>query len=93
MLVLQDVRLAGPDRSLLGTFTNQAALAIDRALLREQALRTRLLEEIDRWRNALDGGRIARPQDAARLHQDGGVEPAAGRMSSWGRGTGQSSSS
>ena len=55
MLVLQDVRLAGPDRSLLGTFTNQAALAIDRALLREQALRTRLLEEIDRWRNALMG--------------------------------------
>jgi two-component system, OmpR family, sensor histidine kinase KdpD len=55
MLVLQDVRLTGPDRSLLGTFTNQAALAIDRALLREQALRTRLLEEIDRWRNALMG--------------------------------------
>jgi two-component system sensor histidine kinase KdpD len=55
MLVLQEVRLAGADRSLLGTFTNQAALAIDRSRLRDQALRTRLLEEIDRWRNALMG--------------------------------------
>ncbi len=55
MLVLQEARLVGPDRSLLGTFTNQAALAVDRAMLREQALRTRLLEEIDRWRNALLG--------------------------------------
>ena len=55
MLVLQDVQLAGPDRSLLGTFANQAALAIDRARLREQALRARLLEEVDRWRSALLG--------------------------------------
>jgi two-component system, OmpR family, sensor histidine kinase KdpD len=55
MLVLQDVQLVGPDRSLLGTFANQAALAVDRARLREQALRARLLEEIDRWRSALLG--------------------------------------
>jgi two-component system sensor histidine kinase KdpD len=55
MLVLQDVQLAGPDRSLLGTFANQAALAVDRARLREQALRARLLEEVDRWRSALLG--------------------------------------
>ena len=55
MLVLQDVQLAEHDRSLLGTFANQAALAVDRAQLREQALRTRLLEEIDRWRSALMG--------------------------------------
>ena len=55
MLVLQDVQLAGPDRSLLGTFANQAALAIDRARLREQALRAHLLEEVDRWRSALLG--------------------------------------
>jgi two-component system, OmpR family, sensor histidine kinase KdpD len=55
MLVLQDVQLAGPDRSLLGTFANQAALTVDRAQLREQALRARLLEEVDRWRSALLG--------------------------------------
>ena len=55
MLVLQDVQLAEQDRSLLGTFANQAALAVDRAQLREQALRARLLEEIDRWRRALMG--------------------------------------
>jgi two-component system sensor histidine kinase KdpD len=55
MLVLQDVRLAERERSLLGTFANQAALAVDRAQLREQALRTRLLEEVDRWRSALMG--------------------------------------
>jgi two-component system sensor histidine kinase KdpD len=55
MLVLQAVELQGQDRSLLGTFANQAALAVDRARLREQVLRTRLLEEIDRWRGALMG--------------------------------------
>ena len=55
MLVLQDVQLVERERSLLGTFANQAALAVDRAQLREQALRTRLLEEIDRWRSALMG--------------------------------------
>jgi two-component system, OmpR family, sensor histidine kinase KdpD len=55
MLVLQDVELALADRSLLGTFANQAALAVDRARLREEALRARVLEEIDRWRSALMG--------------------------------------
>ncbi len=55
MLVLQDVQVGERERSLLGTFANQAALAVDRAQLREQALRTRLLEEIDRWRRALMG--------------------------------------
>jgi two-component system sensor histidine kinase KdpD len=55
MLVLQDVVLEGRDRRLLGTFANQAALAVDRARLREQAMRARLLEEIDRWRGALMG--------------------------------------
>jgi len=55
MLVLQDVVLEGADRSLLGTFANQSALAVDRARLREDALRARLLEEIDRWRRALMG--------------------------------------
>ncbi|HWW53323.1 MAG TPA: ATP-binding protein, partial [Acidimicrobiales bacterium] len=55
MLVLQDVVLEGADRSLLGTFANQSALAVDRARLRDEALRARLLEEIDRWRRALMG--------------------------------------
>ena len=55
MLVLQDVQLGEQERNLLGTFANQAALAVDRAQLREQALRARLLEEIDRWRSALMG--------------------------------------
>jgi two-component system sensor histidine kinase KdpD len=55
MLVLQDVHLAEQDRNLLGTFANQAALAVDRAQLRDQAMRARLLEEIDRWRSALMG--------------------------------------
>ena len=55
MLVLQEVQLGEQDRNLLGTFANQAALAVDRAQLREQALRARLLEEIDRWRSALMG--------------------------------------
>ena len=55
ILVLQDVQLAERERSLLGTFANQAALAVDRAQLRDQALRARLLEEIDRWRRALMG--------------------------------------
>jgi two-component system sensor histidine kinase KdpD len=55
ILVLDDVRLDASERGLLGTFANQAALAIDRVQLREQALRARLLEEIDRWRSALMG--------------------------------------
>lgn len=55
MLVMQDVALAGLERSLLGTFANQAALAVERARLREEALRARILEEIDQWRRALMG--------------------------------------
>jgi two-component system sensor histidine kinase KdpD len=55
LLVLQEVRFARQDRALLGTFANQAALAVERAQLQDQALRTRLLEEIDRWRGAMMG--------------------------------------
>jgi len=55
LLVLQEVQFARQDRALLGTFANQAALALERAQLRDQALRTRLLEEIDRWRGAMMG--------------------------------------
>jgi K+-sensing histidine kinase KdpD len=53
--VLQEVQFARQDRALLGTFANQAALAVERAQLQEQAMRTRLLEEIDRWRGAMMG--------------------------------------
>ena len=55
MLVVQDIQLTPAERGMLGTFVNQAALAVDRAQLREQALRARLLEEVDRWRSALMG--------------------------------------
>jgi two-component system, OmpR family, sensor histidine kinase KdpD len=43
------------DRALLRTFANHAALALERAQLREQALRSELLEEVDRLRHALMG--------------------------------------
>ncbi len=55
LLVLQEVRFARQDRALLGTFANQAALAVERARLLDQVMRTRLLEEIDRWRGAMMG--------------------------------------
>jgi two-component system sensor histidine kinase KdpD len=55
LLVLQEVQFARHDRALLGTFANQAALAVERAQLQDLALRTRLLEEIDRWRGAMMG--------------------------------------
>ncbi len=43
------------ERQLLATFANHAALAVERAQLEEQAMRTKVLEEIDRWRSALIG--------------------------------------
>jgi two-component system, OmpR family, sensor histidine kinase KdpD len=55
LLVLQEVEFARQDRALLGTFANQAALAVERAQLQDQALRTLLLEEVDRWRGAMMG--------------------------------------
>jgi two-component system sensor histidine kinase KdpD len=55
MLVLHDAKFAREDRSMLGTFANQAALAVERAQLQDQAVRTRLLEEVDRWRGSMIG--------------------------------------
>jgi len=55
LLVLQEVQFARQDRALLGTFANQAALAVERAQLQDQAMRTLLLEQIDRWRGAMMG--------------------------------------
>jgi two-component system sensor histidine kinase KdpD len=54
-LVVAGATLVSYDRELLGTFANQAALAIERSQLLGQALRTELLEEVDRWRSALMG--------------------------------------
>ena len=54
-LVVAGASLSTFERQLLGTFANEAALAIERSQLREQALRADLLEEVDRWRSALVG--------------------------------------
>ncbi len=55
LLVLEEAQFARPDRALLGTFANQAALAVERAQLQDQVLDNRLLEEVDRWRRAMLG--------------------------------------
>ncbi len=80
MLVLRDVRLADQDRRLLGTFANQAALAMEGARLRDEALRAQLLEEVDRWRSALMGAAshdlrtpLASIKTAVSSLRDGGV--------------------
>jgi two-component system, OmpR family, sensor histidine kinase KdpD len=54
-LVVAGATLSDFQRQLLGTFANEAALAIERSQLRAQAVRTELLEEVDRWRSALVG--------------------------------------
>jgi two-component system sensor histidine kinase KdpD len=55
ILALQRMPATHEDRALLRTFANSAALALERAQLREQALRSELLEEVDRLRHALMG--------------------------------------
>lgn len=55
ILALQRMPASDDDRALLRTFANSAALALERAQLREQALRSELLEEVDRLRHALVG--------------------------------------
>jgi two-component system sensor histidine kinase KdpD len=55
ILALRGPAVHGSDRTLLRTFVNHAALAIERAQLRDQALRSQLLEETDRMRRALLG--------------------------------------
>lgn len=55
MVAMAQVALRPADWALLRTYANQAALALERSQLREQALRTELLEEADRWRDALIG--------------------------------------
>ena len=53
LLVLRGRALDVHDRGLLATYANHAALAIERAQLRDQALRAELLQEVDEWRAAL----------------------------------------
>ena len=55
MLAMRSLPVSEIDRSILSTFANDAALALERAQLRERALRTQLLEEVDRLRHGLMG--------------------------------------
>ena len=55
MLAMRSLPIHETDRAVLYTFANDAALALERAQLREQALRAQLLEEADRFRRGLLG--------------------------------------
>jgi len=55
MLAMHNLTVNETDRDVLNTFANDAALALERAQLREQAMRTHLLEEVDRLRHGLMG--------------------------------------
>jgi len=55
ILAMRGAPASEADRALLRTFANHAALALERAQLREQAVRSELLEEVDRLRHALMG--------------------------------------
>ena len=53
MLAMRSLPVTEGERSVLDTFANDAALALERAQLRERALRTQVLEEVDRLRRGL----------------------------------------
>jgi two-component system sensor histidine kinase KdpD len=53
MLLLDGPPLSPTDQQMLTTYANHAALAVERAQLREQALQSRVLREVDSWRRAL----------------------------------------
>jgi two-component system, OmpR family, sensor histidine kinase KdpD len=53
LLVLSAEAATGPDREPLSLFANQIALAVERAQLREEVLRTRLSEEVARLAKTL----------------------------------------
>ncbi len=55
LLALRGIPPSDSDRELLRAFANHAALAVERAQLREQALRSEVLEEVDGFRHALMG--------------------------------------
>lgn len=55
ILALRGLSGSAADRAILGTFANHAALALERVQLRAQAVRSELLEEVDRVRRDLLG--------------------------------------
>ncbi len=55
MLAMRGRPASEADRALLRTFANHAALALERAQLQDQAVRSELLVEVDRLRHALVG--------------------------------------
>jgi two-component system sensor histidine kinase KdpD len=55
ILAMRGMQASTEDRAVLRTFANHAALALERAQLRDRAVRTEFLEEIDRLRHALVG--------------------------------------
>jgi two-component system sensor histidine kinase KdpD len=55
ILALRGLPASASDRDLLRTFANHAALALERTQLRARAMRSELLEEVDRLRRALLG--------------------------------------
>ena len=55
VMLLRGAPRGAAARELLRTFANHAAIAIERAQLREQALKAELLEEVDRLRRSLVG--------------------------------------
>jgi two-component system sensor histidine kinase KdpD len=55
ILAMRGMEASTEDRAVLRTFANHAALALERAQLRDRAVRSELLEEIDRLRHALVG--------------------------------------
>jgi two-component system sensor histidine kinase KdpD len=55
ILALRGIPASGAELSLLGTFANHAALAIERAQLRQQAMRSQVLEETEELRQSLIG--------------------------------------
>lgn len=55
ILAMRGLPESETDRAILNTFANDAALALERAQLRERAERSQLLEEIDHLRRGLMG--------------------------------------
>ncbi len=55
ILAMRGSDIQNSERDALRTFANDAALALERAQLREQAVRARFLEEADRFRHGLMG--------------------------------------
>ena len=81
MLAMRGRPASEADRALLRTFANHAALALERAQLREQALRSELLGGGRPAAARPDRGGVARPAHPAGHHEGGVVDPLATRPS------------